>query len=48
VLQAYVNRSTPRTRPGGKIYTAMEYQAERRIPPQNENSSTYAWPTKIM
>jgi cytochrome P450 len=48
VLQDYVNRSTPRTRLGGKIYTATEYPAERHIPLHNENSYADAWPTKII
>jgi alpha-ketoglutarate-dependent taurine dioxygenase len=47
-LLDYVNRSTPRTRLGGKIYTATEYPADRSIPLHNENSYSDAWPRKIM
>lgn len=46
-LLDYVYRSTPRTRLGGKIYTATEYPADRTIPLHNENSYTKAWPEKI-
>ena len=47
-LQDYVHRSTPRTKLGGRIYTATEYPHERRIPLHNENSYTDAWPSKIL
>lgn len=47
-LRDYVNRSTPRTRLGGRIYTATEYPAERHIPLHNENSYADAWPARIM
>ncbi len=43
----YVNRSTPRHKLGGKIYTATEYPADRRIPFHNENAYTLSWPNKI-
>ena len=46
-LLEYVNRSTPRTNIGGKIYTATEYSADKHIPLHNENSYTLAWPNKI-
>lgn len=46
-LLDYVYRSTPRTRLGGKIYTATEYPADRTIPLHNENSYTKSWPHKI-
>ena len=46
-LLDYVYRSTPRTRLGGKIYTATEYPADRTIPLHNENSYTKSWPEKI-
>lgn len=46
-LLDYVYRSTPRTRLGGKIYTATEYPADRTIPLHNENSYTKSWPNKI-
>ena len=44
----YVNRSTPRTKLGGKIYTATEYPADKSIPFHNENSYTLEWPNKIL
>ena len=44
----YVNRSTPRTRLGGKIYTATEYPSDKYIPFHNENSYTLEWPNKLM
>ncbi|MDA9272097.1 TauD/TfdA family dioxygenase [bacterium] len=47
-LLDYVNRSTPRTRLGGKIYTATEYPAHKHIPPHNENAYTLAWPEKLL
>ena len=37
-LLDYVYRSTPRTKLGGKIYTATEYPADRVIPLHNENA----------
>lgn len=46
-LLDYVYCSTPRTRLGGKIYTATEYPADRTIPLHNENSYTKSWPHKI-
>lgn len=47
-LLDYVYRSTPRTRLGGKIYTATEYPKERSIPLHNENSYSKSWPKKIL
>ena len=47
-LLDYVNRSTPRTKLGGKIYTATEYPADKSIPFHNENSYTLEWPNKIL
>lgn len=46
-LLDYEYRSTPRTRLGGKIYTATEYPADQTIPLHNENSYTNSWPQKI-
>jgi hypothetical protein len=46
-LLDYQYRSTPRTRLGGKIFTATEYPADRRIPLHNENSYTNFWPEQI-
>lgn len=44
----YVNRSTPRTKLGGKIYTSTEYPAEKHITFHNENAYTNKWPSKLM
>lgn len=46
-LLDYVYRSTPRTKLGGKIYTATEYPADRIIPLHNENAYSRSWPNKI-
>lgn len=46
-LLDYVHRSTPRTRVGGRLYSATEYPADRIIPLHNENSYTDAWPGRI-
>ena len=46
-LLDYVYRSTPRTKLGGKIYTATEYPADRVIPLHNENAYSRSWPKKI-
>jgi alpha-ketoglutarate-dependent taurine dioxygenase len=46
-LLDYVHRSTPRTKLGGKIYTATEYPADRVIPLHNENAYSKSWPSKI-
>lgn len=46
--QNYINRSTPRTHLGGRIYTATEYPQDRHIPLHNENSYTSEWPTRLL
>ncbi|MFB1042253.1 TauD/TfdA family dioxygenase [Streptomyces chrestomyceticus] len=46
-LLDYVHRSTPRTKVGGKLYTATEYPADRTIQLHNENSYTDSWPSRI-
>lgn len=46
-LLDYIYRSTPRTKLGGKIYTATEYPKELSIPMHNENSYSKSWPKKI-
>jgi alpha-ketoglutarate-dependent taurine dioxygenase len=46
-LLDYTYRSTPRTKLGGKIYTATEYPVDRVIPLHNENSYSQSWPEKI-
>lgn len=47
-LLDYTFRSTPRTKLGGKIYTATEYPADRHIPWHNENSYCDQWPSHIL
>lgn len=47
-LLDYVYRSTPRTKLGGKIYTATEYSNERAIPFHNENAYARSWPSNIL
>ncbi len=47
-LLDYVYRSTPRTKLGGKIYTATEYPSDRIIPLHNENAYSRSWPSKIL
>ena len=47
-LLDYVYRSTPRTKLGGKIYTATEYPADRVIQLHNENAYSRSWPNKIV
>jgi hypothetical protein len=46
-LLDYIYRSTPRTKLGGKIYTATEYPADKVISLHNENSYSRSWPNKI-
>ncbi|MFI7115845.1 TauD/TfdA family dioxygenase [Amycolatopsis sp. NPDC049868] len=46
-LLDYVNRSTPRTKLGGKLYTATEYPADKSIPMHNESSYADVWPNRI-
>ncbi|MEV6340628.1 TauD/TfdA family dioxygenase [Nocardia vinacea] len=46
-LLDYVHRSTPRTKVGGRLYSATEYPADRIIPLHNENSYTDVWPDRI-
>ena len=46
-LLEYCYRSTPRTKLGGKIYTATEYPADRVIPLHNENSYSKFWPQRL-
>lgn len=44
----YTYRLTPRTKLGGKIYTATEYPADQFIPLHNENAYAETWTQKIM
>jgi hypothetical protein len=43
-LLDYNNRSTPRTRVSGKVFTSTEYPADQVIPMHNEMSYTDSWP----
>jgi alpha-ketoglutarate-dependent taurine dioxygenase len=43
-LAEYVNRSTPRSRVSGKVFTSTEYPRDQAIPMHSEQSYTRAWP----
>ena len=43
-LADYLNRSTPRTRVNGQIFTSTEYSADLAIPMHSEQSYTTNWP----
>ncbi|MEV7124179.1 condensation domain-containing protein [Kitasatospora griseola] len=43
-LVDYVNRSTPRTRVDGNVFTSTEYPATEAIPMHSEQSYTTSWP----
>ena len=47
-LLEYKNRSSPRTRLGGNIYTSTEYPSGMIIPQHNENSYTNSWPSVLL
>ncbi|MFI9366413.1 TauD/TfdA family dioxygenase [Kitasatospora sp. NPDC053057] len=46
-LLDYTNRSTPRTRVDGKVFTSTEYPADQAIPLHNEMSYADAWPATL-
>jgi Taurine catabolism dioxygenase TauD, TfdA family len=46
-LAEYTYRSTPRTKLGGKVYTATEYHPSETIPQHNESSYANVWPMHI-
>jgi alpha-ketoglutarate-dependent taurine dioxygenase/aryl carrier-like protein len=46
-LLEYRERSTPRTRLQGNVYTSTEYPADQEIALHNEFSYAYTWPSKI-
>lgn len=46
-LLEYRERSSPRRRVSGNIYTSTDYPAEQMIFPHNENSYALVWPLKI-
>ncbi len=43
----YENRSTPRSRVAGNVYTSTEFPAHQSIPLHNELSYTAPWPLRI-
>jgi alpha-ketoglutarate-dependent taurine dioxygenase len=43
----YRERSTPRTKVRGNVYTSTEYPADQRIPLHNENSYSDSWPDRL-
>jgi alpha-ketoglutarate-dependent taurine dioxygenase len=46
-LLEYRERSSPRRRVSGNVYTSTDYPAEQMIFPHNENSYALSWPLKI-
>ncbi|MFH9353654.1 TauD/TfdA family dioxygenase [Kitasatospora sp. NPDC017646] len=46
-LLDYTNRSTPRTRVDGKVFTSTEYPADQTIPLHNEMSYADSWPATL-
>ncbi|MFF3001659.1 TauD/TfdA family dioxygenase [Kitasatospora sp. NPDC057940] len=43
----YTERSTPRSRVAGSVYTSTEYPADQRIPQHNESSYSSRWPDHL-
>ncbi|MHB9860452.1 TauD/TfdA family dioxygenase [Streptomyces sp. YIM S03343] len=46
-LRDYDNRSTPRRRVDGNVFTSTEYPADQTIPQHNEMSYTDSWPATL-
>jgi hypothetical protein len=46
-LLDYYERSTPRERVSGKVYTSTEYPPERHIPLHSESAYSYRWPRTL-
>jgi alpha-ketoglutarate-dependent taurine dioxygenase len=46
-LAEYVERSTPRSRLEGRIFTSTEYPSDAEIPLHNESSYSLDWPRRI-
>ncbi|UWU92929.1 TauD/TfdA family dioxygenase [Bradyrhizobium sp. CB1015] len=46
-LLEYDNRSTPRSRVAGRVFTSTEYPADQVIPQHNEMSYADVWPRRI-
>lgn len=47
-LLDYRNRSSPRTRVSGRVFTSTEYPADQTIPLHNEMSYTSSWPGTLL
>src|SRR5437764_12857403 len=43
----YTERSTPRNRVMGKVYTSTEYPADQKIPQHNESAYSVNWPDNL-
>jgi alpha-ketoglutarate-dependent taurine dioxygenase len=43
----YTERSTPRSRVKGKVYTSTEYPADQKIPQHNESAYSVNWPDNL-
>ncbi|WP_410641648.1 TauD/TfdA family dioxygenase [Amycolatopsis sp. lyj-346] len=43
----YTERSTPRSRVKGKVYTSTEYPADQEIPQHNESAYSVNWPDNL-
>ncbi|MER5865043.1 TauD/TfdA family dioxygenase [Kitasatospora sp. NPDC002040] len=46
-LRDYDNRSTPRQRVKGRVFTSTEYPSDQTIPQHNEMSYTDSWPSTL-
>lgn len=46
-LLEYDNRSTPRSRVAGRVFTSTEYPADQTIPQHNEMSYADSWPRRV-
>ncbi|HEX8164557.1 MAG TPA: TauD/TfdA family dioxygenase [Beijerinckiaceae bacterium] len=46
-LMEYDNRSTPRSRVAGRVFTSTEYPSDQSIPQHNEMSYTDSWPRRL-
>ncbi|MEH0589603.1 TauD/TfdA family dioxygenase [Streptomyces sp. B21-106] len=46
-MRDYDNRSTPRRRVDGNVFTSTEYPADQTIPQHNEMSYTDSWPATL-
>ncbi|MEY9895791.1 alpha-ketoglutarate-dependent taurine dioxygenase [Catenulispora sp. MAP12-49] len=46
-LLDYTNRSTPRSRVTGRVFTSTEYPPDQTIPLHNENAYSDVWPRTL-